>query len=128
MHQAILLVDDDPQVRALCRMILEESGYIVAEASNGEEALAAIEDTAFDLIVLDLCMPYKDGFEFLQSVRVDSPKLKIVAISGFMIGSMLPAARLHGAAATLAKPFSPDSLLLVVDEALGTRGPIGAPH
>ena len=126
MRQSILLVDDDPQIRALCRATLEETGYVVSEASDGREALAAIKETAFDLIALDLCMPDKDGFEFLQTVRIEAPNLKIIVISGFMVGSMLPAARLHGAVATLAKPFSPDSLLLVVDEVLGSRGSVGA--
>ena len=121
MHHTILVVDDDAQVRTLCRLALEESGHLVTEATNGKNALAAIEETDFDLIVLDLAMPDIDGFEFLKAVRAKSPKLKIVVISGFLGGTMLRAAKLFGAAATLAKPFSPDSLLLVVDGVLETR-------
>jgi CheY-like chemotaxis protein len=45
MRPNILVVDDDPQVRTLCRMVLEETGYFVKEASNGKEAIAAIEGT-----------------------------------------------------------------------------------
>lgn len=126
MHQTILLVDDDPQIRALCRTTLEETGYFVSEASNGKEALEAIKETVFDLIVLDLCMPDQDGFEFLHAVRAELPKLKIIVISGFMTGTMLPVARLQGAVATLAKPFSPDSLLSAVSDVLGTKDPVGA--
>ena len=107
-------------------MALEESGYLVTEATNGKNALAAIEEADFDLIVLDLAMPDMDGFEFLKTVRVKSPKLKIVVISGFLGGTMLRAAKLFGAAATLAKPFSPDSLLLVVSEVLASKGPAGS--
>jgi CheY-like chemotaxis protein len=126
MHHTILVVDDDRPIRNLCRLTLEESGYLVSEATNGKNALAAIEETEFDLIVLDLSMPDTDGFEFLKGVRAKSPKPKILVISGFLGGTMLAAAKLFGAAATLAKPFSPDSLLLVVSEVLASKGPAGS--
>ena len=125
MRCTILVVDDDPQIRKLCTTTLKETGYSAREASNGKEALAAIETTVFDLIVLDLSMPDMDGFEFLKAAHTELPRLKIVVISGFLGGTMLTAARLFGAAATLAKPFSPDSLLSVVRELL-PEGPGGA--
>ena len=126
MHNSILIVDDDPQIRTLCKITLEGHGYYVREASNGKQALAAVQETSFDLIVLDLCMPDMDGLEFLKAVRVTLPQLKTVVISGFMGGTMLPAAKLLGGTATLAKPFSPDSLLLVVDEVMPEAGPVTA--
>src|ERR1017187_4583809 len=126
MHHPILVVDDDRPIRSLCRLTLEESGYLVSEATNGKNALAAIEETEFDLIVLDLSMPDMDGFEFLKGVRAKSPKPKLLVISGFLGGTMLAAAKLFGAAATLAKPFSPDSLILVVSEVLARKGPAGS--
>src|ERR1017187_9259096 len=126
MHHTILVVDDDAQVRTLCRLALEGSGHPITQTTNRKKTLAAIEETDFDLIVLDLAMPDMDGFEFLKAVRAKSPKLKIVVISGFLGGTMLRAAKLFGAAATLAKPFSPDSLLLVVSEVLASKGPAGS--
>ena len=119
------MVDDDPQVRTLCRVALEESGYSVREANNGKEALAAIEGTAFDLVALDLSMPDMDGFEFLKVVRVRLPKPKVIVMSGFLGGTMLPTAKLFGAFSPLAKPFSPDSLLSAVREALAEQGTTG---
>jgi CheY-like chemotaxis protein len=114
MRHAVLIVDDDPQVRTLCRIVLEDPGYIVVEASSGQQALAVIKKTPIDLILLDLSMPDMDGFEFLKAVRAESPTFKIIAMSGFLNKTMLPAARLLGSAATIAKPFSPDSLRSVV--------------
>jgi len=104
---------------------LEESGYSVREANNGKEALAAIEGTAFDLVALDLSMPDMDGFEFLKVVRVRLPKPKVIVMSGFLGGTMLPTAKLFGAFSTLAKPFSPDSLLSAVREALAEQRTTG---
>jgi len=127
MPHTILVVDDDPQIRKLCRITLEGAGKLVKEADNGKQALAAIKRANVDLILLDLCMPDMDGLEFLKAVRVDSPQLKIVTISGFMGGVMLPAAKHLGGTATLAKPFSPDALLSLVDKVLTEGGPAGAP-
>jgi DNA-binding NtrC family response regulator len=119
MQKNVLVVDDDSQIRRLCRLTLEESGYFVAGASNGKEALAAIRQSSFDVILLDLCMPDMDGIEFLLSVRADLPKHRIVVMSGFMKRSMLPAAIKLGGTATLDKPFSPESLLSAIDQVLG---------
>ena len=126
MDRRILIVDDDGLVRGLCRATLEDAGYLVTEAGNGREALAAVEQTSFDLIVLDLCMPDMDGFEFLRAVRVESPDLKIIGMSGFMGGTMLAAAKLYGAAAALAKPFSPQALVSAVGEVLSDEAAPGS--
>ena len=122
MPCTILVVDDDPQLRTVCRTALEEEGYSVREATNGKEAVAVLELEPVDLVALDLSMPDMDGFEFLRIVRVRSPKPKIIAMSGFMGGTMLPTAKLFGAVATISKPFSPESLLSMVREALADHG------
>src|SRR5438045_9646354 len=65
----VLVVDDDPQVREVVRINLEIEGYAVREAGNAEEGLAAVEDDAPDLILLDVMMPQVDGWEMLRRVQ-----------------------------------------------------------
>src|SRR6202051_4527261 len=65
----VLLIDDDPQVREVVRINLEMEGYAVREAANAEDGLAALEDEAPDLILLDVMMPQVDGWEMLRRVQ-----------------------------------------------------------
>lgn len=71
----ILIVDDDFQNRDILRTRLEQAGYAVSEAVNGEDALERAAKEDFLLIVLDLMMPKKDGWEVLKILRA-SPKTK----------------------------------------------------
>src|SRR5256886_6379599 len=65
----VLLVDDNSQVREVVRVNLEMEGYAVREAANAEDGLAALEDEAPDLILLDVMMPQVDGWEMLRRVQ-----------------------------------------------------------
>jgi two-component system KDP operon response regulator KdpE len=114
----ILIVDDNPHDRALFRAILERAGYSVVEGSSGKEALATVEKARFALMTLDMSMPDMDGFDVLRAVRRTHPDLKIIAVSGFMQGKMLGAARLLGADATLDKNLAMDSLSSLVCDLL----------
>jgi PAS domain S-box-containing protein len=71
----ILVVDDDPDARALMRVLLEEEHFEVRTASDGMEGMEALERSPVDLVVLDLMMPGMDGFAFLKRLR-QNPKLK----------------------------------------------------
>ena len=70
--RTILVVDDDPIVRELFRRLLPRAGYAAVVATNGMDALAALENHAPDLVLLDLAMPKMDGLTFLQVLRQDS--------------------------------------------------------
>jgi DNA-binding NtrC family response regulator len=122
MLPTILIVDDDPQIRKFCRITLEAFGYSAREAGDGREALVIVGSSVVDLILLDLCMPDMDGLECLKALRAESPQLKVITMSGFMHGVLLPAARHLGGTATLAKPFSPDALLSLVGRVLADSG------
>ncbi|GKV64687.1 MULTISPECIES: response regulator transcription factor [unclassified Sporosarcina] len=69
MSYHILVIDDEPQMRDLIRMILEEAGYLVEEAGDGIQALAAVKQHDIDLCIVDVMMPYMDGFTFAEEVK-----------------------------------------------------------
>jgi CheY-like chemotaxis protein len=116
----ILIVDDERQDVALFRRILERGGYSVADCNSGKQAIQAIRDTAFDLVILDLSLPDMDGFEVLGAVRRLTPRPKILVVSGFMQGQFLDAARMLGATAALDKAVALDLLLASVDNLFAT--------
>jgi len=111
----ILVVDDNSDHRKAFRILLENGGYFVVECDSGKDALKALEKKNFDLMILDLSMPDVNGLEVLGVVRSKYPKLKVVAVSGFLQGKMDQVVRLLGAVTTLDKNVATDSLLTVVD-------------
>ena len=78
----ILFVDDDPAMREVVALILNEEGYDVSTASDGLDALAQMRSLTPDLIISDLHMPRMSGFEFLSVVRRRFPAVPVIAISG----------------------------------------------
>jgi CheY-like chemotaxis protein len=109
----ILIVDDDKDIQASIKMILELKGYGVVSASNGKEALTYIQDiNPPALILLDLMMPAMDGFEFLKKLETDYKALAVPVI-------VMSAARNKATEVknytTLLKPFDIDYLLTLVE-------------
>jgi CheY-like chemotaxis protein len=114
-----LVVDDDAGIRRLLRESLEERGYSVIEAADGEEALACAATREIRLVITDLAMPEKDGLETIQTLRRNYPETKIIATSGFLGGSYLKVAAQLGAHGMLPKPFRHEDVLQAVGEVLG---------
>ncbi len=113
----ILIVDDDASFRESVRSNLEEAGYEVVEAADGEKALNELAANPMDLIVLDIVMPEKDGFEILPELRRTYPHVKIIAISTGGAGQFmgyLKMAEDMGVDRVLPKPFKFDALLGVI--------------
>src|SRR5512146_866593 len=79
----ILIVEDKPNSRELLRAVLEQQGYAVTEAGDGEEALMMIRQEAPDLVLMDLQIPARNGFDVLQEIRKDArlTELAVVAIT-----------------------------------------------
>lgn len=92
----ILVVDDDPHIRELVRVFLQNEGFDVHEAADGLEALAKLETVKVDMVILDVMMPNMDGWELCRQLRAsgDFPLLMITAkgetsqkIKGFQLGT-----------------------------------------
>ncbi len=77
----ILVIDDDPDVRKLIRILLESKDHTVTEAEDGEEGIRRITDD-IDLVVTDINMPKIDGLELLLQIKRERPTLPIIAVSG----------------------------------------------
>ena len=118
----ILVVDDEVQIRTMLTQMLEQDGYIVHTAENGEEGLAMVGRHSFDLVVTDMIMPVKDGLKFIMELTRDYPDLKILAISGggaIKAERYLTMAGYLGDIATLEKPFKRDTFLELVRKQIG---------
>lgn len=104
----VLLVDDEPPVRAVQRRALELDGYVVKEAGSGDEGLAAIRQPAqIDLLVADLKMPGLSGDEMVRQIRMVRPDLRVLYVTGY-IDRLMDARPLWEGEAFLEKPFSVD--------------------
>jgi CheY-like chemotaxis protein len=105
----VLVVDDEPDIRATVSAMLEIEGYRVREAANGADALALVELEAPDLILLDMRMPVLDGWGFADELRRRGHRTPIVVMT-----AARDASRWAGeiaATAFLAKPFGYDDLI-----------------
>ena len=118
----LLVVDDDRLVRDIVCRVLTSAGYEVMVASEGEEALRALETNSADAVIVDIFMPKMDGLEVIREIRNRWPSVGILAMSGGsqrINADMLAAARTFGANTALAKPFLPADLLAALRRVLG---------
>ena len=81
-YAKVLVVDDDPEFRALARQMLETAGFQVNEASSVSECLAHIRSHATDVVILDLILPDHDGIEALAEIKTVFPEIRVVTVSG----------------------------------------------
>lgn len=116
----ILIVEDDPNLRVVIRMVLERAGYAVAEAKNGLDALQSIEREMPELVIADMTMPLMNGIELVERIRSnpETASIPIVLLSGREVDR--PAAELVNAVVT--KPFEPADLLARINRALRGNG------
>lgn len=114
----ILVVDDDENLRWVLKTQLEDMGYTVSAAANGEEAFAEIEKNAPALILTDLKMPEVSGMDLLDRVRSEWPEIPVVIITAFATVQSAVQAMRAGAYDYLTKPIDFDELAVVVSRAL----------
>jgi PAS domain S-box-containing protein len=117
--ETILLVEDEPQVRAVARDILRRNGYQVIEASNAGEALLLAESSpVLDMLLTDVVMPQMSGPALAKRIAASRPELKILCMSGYTDDSITRHGVLDTAIAYLQKPFTNDTLPHTVREVL----------
>ncbi len=117
----ILIIDDEEPIRKMLKLLLENNGYTVNTAVNGEDGLRVYRAFHPDLIITDLIMPEKEGLETIQEIRQKNPDVKIIAISGGGIGDSdmyLHLAKKIGADHSIAKPVHTKELLSIIDQLL----------
>jgi two-component system cell cycle sensor histidine kinase/response regulator CckA len=116
----ILLVEDEEGLRSLNARGLRSRGYSVIEASNGIEALEALEekDGAVDLVVSDVVMPEMDGPTLLKTMRGKNPDLKIIFVSGYAEDAFEKSLPENQQFAFLPKPFTLSQLVAAVKETM----------
>lgn len=118
----ILLVDDDQAVRDTLSDILLSAGYAVEQAEDGARALSLIEQSEYDLIVLDVFMPEIDGIELIRTLDKRDTHPPLITISGG--GGVLPPSwsskitEVFGIASALTKPIDMNDFLAAVEDAL----------
>lgn len=124
----ILLVEDEPTVRAILRQGLEIAGFKVLEAEDGVEGVGVFvrHRSAISLVLLDLTMPRMGGEEVFGEIRKLAPEIPVVLMSGYSEQEATSALASEGLAGFLAKPCSIKDALAVVRKALGTTEPASA--
>ena len=118
----ILVIDDSALVRNVIADFLRDCGHTVLTAENGKSGLEAARSESPDLILTDILMPEMDGLELIRAVRANSSNICIVAMSGggnVPQDSLFQAAASFGASEVLAKPFTAENLLRVINKCLG---------
>jgi DNA-binding NtrC family response regulator len=126
----ILVVDDDPHICLAIRAWLKRYGFRVAIADGGTNGLVALDNSTFDLMIVDIFMPNMRGFESIRVFHNHAPTVPLIAISGYAFSGLevsspdlvRMAVRL-GATRCLRKPFRPTTLLGVIDECLSQAEP-----
>ncbi len=116
---SILVVDDEPKMRHILRIMLELRGHGVTEAEDGAQALETLEDRPFDLVISDIKMPRMDGLTLLERIQSMEAPVPVVFITAFATVDSAVKAMQKGAVDYITKPFEEERIALTVEKALG---------
>ena len=121
----VLIVDDEPDIRKVVKMILTKAGYDVIEAEDGERAIAAIKEgenpILLSVIICDIRMPKINGVEAINYFRQQWPRVPLIVLTGFADMEMAIAFLKNGVVDYLVKPVEQEKLTNAVAKALGQR-------
>ena len=117
----ILIIDDEDLFRSMLKDMLEQEGYTIIEATNGNEGIARFDQVRPDLVITDIVMPDTEGMSTIRQIRQKDHRVPIIAISGGgYLGSSdyLVAAEALGAVRSFSKPFDRTEFFSAVHEVL----------
>src|SRR5277367_1839606 len=118
---SILVVDDESEIREGLELLLKTEGYQVSIAETGQSGLTRLGERPFDLLLLDVSLPDRNGIDMLKEIRLQDPYLPIVLITAYGSIEMARAAFKSGAMDYITKPWSNDELLAQVAQAVEAR-------
>ena len=121
MNKCIMAVDDSASVRQMVSFTLQQAGYDVIEAVDGQDALSKLGRSSVNMVVTDLNMPNLDGIELIKGIREGGAHkfIPIIILSTESQEEKRQAGRLAGATGWIVKPFKPEQLVTVVKKVLG---------
>lgn len=120
MPRKVLIVDDEPNIVVSLQFLMKRAGYSTSVARDGDEALAEVERFRPDLVLLDVMMPRRDGYEVCQTLRADGwTDLKIVMLTAKGRETEVSRGLTVGADAYVTKPFATADLVDTVNRLLG---------
>ncbi len=115
----VMVVDDEAIVGKRLKPTLERDGYEVEVFGDGEDAIARLRQTEFDIVVTDIRMENVDGLQLLEHIAARTPRTKVIMITGYATVEIAREALLKGAFDFIAKPFKPADLRAVIKKAAG---------
>ncbi|MDP9159573.1 MAG: sigma-54 dependent transcriptional regulator [Acidobacteriota bacterium] len=116
---SILIIDDEAAIRESLQTLLELEGYAVETAETGELGISRIENRSFDLVLLDLALPDRNGMDILAELRVQNPQLSVIMITAYGTVENAVKAMQSGAVNFVQKPWDNEKLLADVRAAVG---------
>ncbi|HZS05065.1 MAG TPA: sigma-54 dependent transcriptional regulator [Blastocatellia bacterium] len=119
----ILVIDDEASITDALRLVLSDEGYAVEPAATVEAGMAAIDRTAFDLVITDVQLPgeLQGGMKILKHVKAVRPETEVILITGYGSIPQAVEATRAGAFYFIEKPFEPEQILLIIEKALERR-------
>jgi DNA-binding response OmpR family regulator len=115
----ILVIDDQPDVRAMISIVLRVHHFEIVEAASGDAGLKAFDESSFDLAIVDIFLQGTNGFDVITMLRERAPGLPIVAISGMTTLDFVSEAPDLADVVCLQKPFRPNQLVQAIEAAYG---------
>ncbi|PIU44757.1 MAG: hypothetical protein COS95_07315 [Ignavibacteriales bacterium CG07_land_8_20_14_0_80_59_12] len=119
----ILVADDEETIRAILKDELEEEGYAITTAVDGEDAIRLLRQDKFDLVLADIKMPRADGFDVLRTVKAEQPSVRVIMLTGFAdLKNAIESKRL-GADDFVSKPYDIVDLVTTIERVLSLEPP-----